>query len=338
MPTEKLSRIKEVADYVGVSISTVSRVINNHPYVNKEVRERVLEAIKILGYNPNYAARSMRAKSTRLIGLLIRDISNPNFAKVVKAAESIASQHEYGLLLCNSSLDSKKEKHYIDIFLRHRVDGLIVYVADESINNFKAVSEQIPIVLVDSELPGVSASRVLTQFEQGMFEATEHLIKLGHRNIGLLIGKQDSYTQRQRMAGFRKALSQYGVNVGTQYIRFCDLETDHAVQETRFLFSLPKPPTAIIAASNQLTFGALAAFDAMNISIPQDVSFIGCDDTNTTMLYKPRLTVISRDVGKLGEEPARLLFESLKNKGKREEKEIFVPTRLIVRESTIPLS
>jgi len=331
--------IKDVARYAGVSMATVSRVLNDSPRVGASTNERVRHAVKVLGYQPNYLARSMRTRSTHVLGLLIRNISNPNFASIAQAAEIAAIERGYNLILCNSYSDPARERNYIELLLRRRVDGILAFVADDSTSTIgAAVQRNVALVLAESQVPQVDADAIETDGEGGVCEAVRHLIYLGHTRIGLLAADQRITPSRQRLAGYRRALAEVGISYDVALVRFCDQEGHAVERELAYLGALRPPVTAVMATSNRLTNRSLEYFRTKEVRLPEELSFVGFDDSLTTRLYDPPVTVVTRDREALGRKGVEMLLERIEGRAPQGYRRIVLPAKLEVRASTAPVS
>ncbi len=197
--------IREVAERAGVSVSTVSRVLNEYPFVSEETRRRVLETMQELEYRPDVAARSMRTGTSRAVGLVFSDISNPLFSAMAKGADSVLHAKGYSLVLANSQSDPEREAELLSALRQRRVDGLVIAVADERAPSLAERLSGFPAcVLVDRNVSGSRADSVCSEHAQGMAEALEHLARLGHRRVALIAGSQGQLGSRARVVAFRR--------------------------------------------------------------------------------------------------------------------------------------
>jgi LacI family transcriptional regulator len=321
-----VATIKEVARYAGVAPSTVSRVLNGRPFVTDEVRHRVENAVAMLGYRPSSVARSLRMRSTQLLGMVVRDMSNSNFAVICEAAEAAAQERGYSLLVCNSNRSSSKEARYLELLIQRQVDGVLVFVADERVNNLKPWLEQgIPVVLVDSELP-VPIDQIRSDGEHGGYVAARHLLELGHRRIAVLVYSQELVVGRSRLRGCLRAFAEFRVAPDPALVRYCHSSPESAEAEALHVLRVEKP-TALLATSLQLTTGLLRAVGQLGLKVPADLSIVGFDETELTRQYQPTLTVVARDVPAMGAQAVSLLLDRM------EQAEV-APPRLV----TIPFA
>lgn len=338
---ERDTTIKEVARLAGVAPSSVSRVLNNHPSVSKVLRSRVLRATEQLGYQPDLLAQGLRRGASRTVGFIVRDISLPLFADIVKGAEQELEQRGYSILLTNSLRDPALEARHIGVLSQRRVDGLILSLQSEaSMATFAALEKvRVPIVLLDREISALDADAVLFDHAAGVREATTELLSLGHRRMGFILGPAQTRATRERLRGFLGAHEQAGVPVRMEDIRQME-ETDKSSQDfaanaALALLGQPAPPTAILAGDPQLGAGLLLALKQMKLRHGSDVSVVVCDDLDLLSLMEPPVSVVYRDAEAAGAAAARLLIRRLDDSAAPRGLQV-LPTRYIARGSTQP--
>ena len=330
--------ITEVAKHAGVALSSVSRVLNNHADVSSSMRDRVLSAAAELGYKPNLLASGLRSGSTHTVGFLISDISNPLFGNITWGAERTLDLAGYSMILANSEGDPERDVRMIRLLKQRRVDGLILSVADDrttsTSNELNDVS--IPIVLVDRQLEDMpNAPAILTNHSAGVRAGTEHLLALGHRRIALLTGPESLRPSRDRASGINSAFEATGAHHDRFLRRHIDFSAAAGTSTLLELLGSPDPPTAVICGSNVILVGVLRALKYRELKVGTDIALIACDDIPLTELHDPPITVIARDTTRIGELSASLLI-SLMNDPSNHPRNVILPTRLIVRDSTCP--
>lgn len=332
-----MATIKDVARHAGVSISTVSRVMNEYPHVHPRVRERVQRAAEAIGYRANSLARSMRQGYTRSLGLIVRDMASANFALICAAAEAAAEERGFQLFVCNTNRDTARERRYISALLERRVDGLILFAADERVNNLDLLGESgPPAVLVETDILTDGFDRISSDGESAAMEATRYLLGLGHRRIAFLAWGQAITVGRGRLSGYMKALNEAGLGPDLALVRHCGVDASRAGEETRFALSLRPRPTALIIGATDLTMGALLTVRELGLRVPEELSVVAFDDSEATHFFSPPVTVMSRSVGELGSRAVEILLDRLEGASAGAEQRTVVPFRLLVRGSTGP--
>ncbi|MBI5653276.1 MAG: LacI family DNA-binding transcriptional regulator [Chloroflexi bacterium] len=327
-----MASIKDVASKAGVSVATVSRVLNNNPRVKSPARARILATIDQLGYQPSGIARNMRSQSVRVIGLVISDIQNPFFTTLVRAVEDVAYENQYTVLLCNSDEDLQKEQLYIDVLSRERVAGAIIVPTGKDACT-PLVNARVPVVMVDRTVPDLVADAVVLDNVAGAFAATKHLIELGHRRIGLVGAPTSVSVGRERQRGYEKALRASKLKLDPRLICIGNFKEQGGYQAARALLELDPRPTAILAVNNLMTLGACQAISEKRLRIPKDISVIGFDDMPWFALLTPPLTAVRQPTYEIGIQAARLLFARMQDAARPVETRVLKP-ELIVRGST----
>lgn len=308
-----MATIKDVAQKAGVSVATVSHVINGTRSVAAATEMRVREAMVELSYEPNVVAQSLRTNTTRAIGILVSDISNPFFASIVRGAEDRAAQAGYSLIVCNSDESPEKEKQYVNFLVRRRIDGLLLSPTCQcSAETLLPLQKRnIPFVFVDRSIPGVQANSVLSDNLAGAREATQHLISAGHRRIGIILGIQGTTTSEERLAGYRLALEEAGLPWREEYIQWGGYRTEGGATATRALLALDEIPSALFSTNNTMTVGVLAEIVRSNLHIPADISLISFDDLEWSEFLSPPLTAVTQYPHELGQRGMQMLLEHL---------------------------
>lgn len=326
-------KIKDVAQHVGVSSATVSRVISNHAGVRPDVRTRVLAAMEELGYQPNRVARSLRVQRSHIIGLIISDIQNPFFIALVRAVEDMAYQHHFAVFLCNTDEDVEKEKLYIDLMRAERVAGVIISPSLEQDDPCKKLIEtQVPVVVIDRKILDVAVDSVTVDNVQGAYTLIDHLIKDGHQRIGAVLGISTTTTGRERMTGYRQALAAHNLPFLPDIVRI-GMPKDHVGYAlTKELLALPVPPTALFTGNNLLTVGALRAIQEHELRIPDDIALVAFDGIAWMSIFQPELTRMEQPTYAIGQTAASLLLARIADKSHPVQQIILQPS-LIVRQS-----
>jgi len=325
---------QDVAQRAGVSIATVSRVLNNAPHVRPEVRRKVLRAVKALNYQPNRTAQRLRARQSKVLGLIISDIQNPFFTSVVRGIEDVAYHNGYSLVLCNSDEDPEKEKLYVDVMRAEAVAGVIIASASETQPHIDTLLDaHIPVVALDRRIKDRRVDSVLVSNVQGAYEAVTHLIERGHRYIGFIGLPLNRTTGRERFEGYQRALRQHRLPVVRARIRISDAKQQGGYAATQDLLAHQPRLTALFVANNLTTLGALQAIHERGLRIPDDISIVGFDDMPWATLLHPPLTAVAQPTYELGRQAAELLLARLKDP-RKPVAHVQLPTTLIVRGST----
>ena len=331
-----MSNLKAVAEHSKVSIATVSRVINNDPKVSKDTVRKVQASIVALEYKPNRVAQRLRSSNgkTKLLGLIIPDIQNPFFVDVVRGVEDYAYQHNFAVMIGNFGQDEKKEKLYLDIFQSENIDGLIVapiHGKDKGIENL--VKKNIPVVCIDRGLTEIDVDVVKVDNENGAFNAIDHLLSNGHRRIAFISGNFTIPTYIERLSGYKKALSKYGIPYDESLVFARNSDYKSGFEIANKILELEERPTAIFSGNNLLTLGALEAIHAQNIRIPEEISIIGFDDMPWSISLNPPLTAVRQPGFDMGRKAAEMLYERMVNPEKKKEN-VILKTELMLRKST----
>lgn len=329
--TSKPPTMKDVAKYAGVSLKTVSRAINNSEKVRPETREKVFDAIKVLGYRPNAVARSLRMKKTYSIGVVIADITNSFYSQIVRGIEDVALNKNYSILLANSDEIHKKEKFHTQVFIEKQVDGLIIVPSAGSKDYLKPIAKQVPVVLVDRDVKELELSSVTVDNEKASYNLTSHLLKHGYTKIGYISYTVEVTSGRKRLEGFKRALSDNNITLPKDYLKLNNKTVQDAFNAMKELIEGDTPPHAIFTSNNMMAAGVIKALDYYGLKPPKDIALVTFDDFKLADCFKPRLTVVSQPSYEIGKKAAKVLFEHLD--GSRKTRKIVLPTELIIRES-----
>ena len=323
--------LRDVAREAGVSIKTVSRVVNGEPAVNEATAVRVEKVVERLGYRPNELARSLKGRRSHTIGLVIADVSNPFMAICAQAIEKVAREHGNALILCDSHADIRAEDAYVGLLTQRQVDGLLIVPARGRDAHLKAEQEAgLPVVAFDRPAEGVRADTVLVQNRAGTREATEHLIWHGHERIAFVGDVRHFYTARKRLEGYKEALKAAHLNP----LHSLDAHSiEQGEEATKGFLDAPDPPTALFAANILTALGALRAIEDLGLRIPEDVAVIGFDDFELAHVLRPRFTLVRQPAAELGRRAAEMLFDRLDGRGRPSPRRLVLPTELVVRES-----
>jgi LacI family transcriptional regulator len=336
--SRKAPTIHDVASRAGVSPATASNVVNGNRPVGEQSRARVVKAIADLGYRPNHLAAALRAKRSRLVGVVVPEISNPFFASLVHGIEEQAAHSDYELVLVSSSEDGASEQRRIEALLDRQIDGLIVVPSSDG--SFTALREKRggalpPAVLVDRGCGSPGVDTVGAECAAGALAATRHLVALGHRDIAVLTPSASLANIRARIEGYRQALEEAGLGlrervcVGGQQLDALRGAIEQDLHRA-------DRPTAIFALTNVAALAAIKAVRALGLDIPGDVSIVGFDDFDWMCALRPYLTTVAQPVDDFASSAWRLLMQRLSGVANAEDVRIELPCALRVRESTGP--
>ncbi|WP_316777515.1 LacI family DNA-binding transcriptional regulator [Streptomyces sasae] len=312
MPT-----MADVARSAGVSVATVSHVLNETRPVLPHTRQAVLDAIEELGYTPNTLARSLVTSRTRSIGLAVSAISNPYFTDILQGVEAAALERGYSLLIADPHDDPEHERKVVQLLHERRVDGMIVAPSADPRGLLAYLGRHaVPAVLLDRVIDG--RADIAPLFDQVCAENTEptarlvtHLAALGHRRIGLVAGLPGLSTTAERVTGYRQGLATAGLPLDESLVVPGNSESAVAERATAALMSLAAPPTALVTANNAMTIGALRALRARGLAVPDDIALCCFDDFAWADLFSPRLTAVAQPSKEIGAEAVRVLLERL---------------------------
>ncbi len=329
--------LDEVAQHAGVSTATASRALSRPDLVAEKTRNRILSAVKELGYSPNQTARSLRQNATRTLGLIISDILVPFHAEVAKGVEDYASNQGYSTLLCNSDESILREREDLELLRRFPVQGLILEPTGGDLANIEAfVKADIPVVEVDRLSGAEGVIKVISDNVQGAADATRYLLDLGHRDIAVIAGNLRLTSGQERLEGVTRTLRAAGITLPPEWIVTGLNTAEDGARGARALFADAKrKPTAVIAVNFMMTAGALLVLRELGLSIPNDVSVIGFDDSPVATLLDPPLTVVAQSAYEMGRSAAKLIIEQIETGSalKPASSMVRFPMRLIVRQS-----
>lgn len=328
-----MATIIDVAKRAGVSVSTVSRVLNNHPNVGAEVRQRVTDVIRELNYEPSRVAQRMRATSSQLVGVIFSDITNPFYLDVLRSIEYTLSGQGISVLISNADSSEEREAAYIRIMQNENVAGLIIAPTKEHVPALAAAATAgLPIVVIDRRLNSVDVDTVLVDNFEGALSAVQHLIRLGHERIAVLSGPLHLTSGRERYTGYLQAMSDAGLTVDPSMTRFGNYRENSGYTLAHELLSIPNPPTALFSANNLMTLGALNAIHERGCTIPDEIAIIGFDDFPWAISLNPPLTTVAQPTSEIGTRAAELLLDRIKERD-RTPRTVVLPTQLMIRAS-----
>ncbi|MBU5456029.1 LacI family DNA-binding transcriptional regulator [Caproiciproducens sp. MSJ-32] len=329
--------IDDIAKRVGVSPTTVSRVINNSSYVKTETREKVLEVIKEMNYVPSAIARNLSKRENNTIGIIVPDITNSYFGEVIKGISKIASEKDLNIILFNTNNDVNSELKALREIKKHRLKGVIMtpsYSNNKLEKDFIETIESLdmPIVLVSADLNYIKLNGVFVDDFKGGYDAASLLIKEGHRKIGIIKGITESSTSENRLKGYKKALLENNIEICEDYIKNGEFSLEKAYEITMNFLDMENPPTALIVCSNKMTLGVIKGLFERNKGIPKDISLIAFNKIDLIDIVGIKLTYIEDSPIELGKEAIKLLIEKFETKEDKI-KRISIPPKLVLNGS-----
>jgi DNA-binding LacI/PurR family transcriptional regulator len=330
-----MTTIKDVAQAADVSTATVSHVINGTRYVSDDVRRRVLEAMELLNYQPNAVARGLRTKKTRLLALVIPDITNPFFTDLARGFQDAADQRGYVVVLCNTDRALERELRFLDILQQQRVDGLVLnptMVTAEDLR--RLLMAQVAVVLIGSQIDDPDFDLVMVDNIRGGADAVQHLIDLGHDRIGLVCGPRTTSSGLQRYQGYCQALELNGLPYVDALVAEGNFTYEGGYTCMQRILAQQPLPTAIFATSDVMALGAKKAIEDFGLCIPTELSLIGFDDIPRVSMVDPKLTTIAQPRYQMGWESARLLIDRIEQSTPPTRRKVVMEHKLVVRGST----
>ncbi len=338
--------LKSIAKELNVSVSTVSRVVNNKDNVNEETRARVLALLNKYNYVPNEVARSLKNQTTNMIGIIVPDITEGFFAQIIKGADQILTENGYSLIFCDSNESEAKEKHYMELLFQKRVEALVLATVSKNTKPLRMyLDNDIPVVFIDN-LPNLSESydAVLINNAKASALAVQHLISNGHGRIAIIAGSQSETTGYERLNGYIRTLKSNGIQVDDRLIKYGNYKDDSGYCCMKELIKNKRHSdfTAVYVTSEKMTLGALSAIREEGLCIPEDLAVAACDFHDKSGLIVPGITTIVQPEREIGSLTADLIIRRLKEKKfsvKETEQEtakqtILLEPGLIIKESS----
>lgn len=330
--------MKDVAKHAGVSVSTVSYVLNNSGPVATSRRSRVLDAVRVLNYTPNESARSLKRRSTSAIGLVVPDLANQFFALVSEGVEQAAAERDVLVVLCAPEATGRPEDHNARLLQSQRLDG-VIYLSGASTTPavILELAKSGPLVLVDEQIPGSELPAVVSNSRRGAREVAAYVLEQGHRQIVVIGGPPTLWTAGQRLAGYREAFAAAGLDPDAVPVLGGDYQQRSGFELAKKVLSGPEEgrPTALLCANDLMALGALEYCRSAGISVPEDLSIAGFDDLPIARLVTPALTTVSQPARDLGYAAGRLLFDQLEG-GEAAEPPAPLPATIVIRDSVRP--
>ena len=328
-------KIKDVAKKAGVSVTTVSRVLNGEKYVKDDLKAKVKRVIDELGYAPSHIARSLVRKKTNLIGVIVPDLTSSFYSTILSSIEETASLNDYNLLVCNIIEDTDKELKYLNVFKEMRVDGIII-MHEKLSDDIRSFINKLDIPVIFSSVRPVDhkfVSVIIDDYEAA-YDATRYLIELGHERIAFIGGDMRDITSGQnRYLGYRNALKDHRVRTVNDYILFGDYKTQSGYNLMKELLACEPRPTALFAVSDDMAVGAMNCIHDHQLKVPDDISIIGFDGSQLTELVRPRLSSMEQPIQDMGKITVDTLIELISDPTCSPREDLILGHKLVVRDS-----
>jgi LacI family transcriptional regulator len=337
-PFRGRATIRDIADLAGVSIATVSRVLNDRPDVAPETRENVLQVVREHGFSTNRGARGLSSGRTGMIGLTLPLVADAYFGPILSGAAEALYESDMRIVLAPTLHEHDREVSLLERLMRGTTDGAILMLPEESADELQMLQRQgFPFVIVDPrEAPPDGIACVSAMHAAGAKQATEHLLELGHRRIGAIAGAPGWYATEERLLGYRAALAGEGILLDPELVVYSDWRIPRGTEAAEELLALPDPPTAIFGFNDNVAIGALHAARNRGLSVPGDISVVGFDDTAQAVIVTPELTSVRQPLAEMGRMGVSLLTRILD--GQRVDAlRMELSTTLVIRDSTAPL-
>ena len=333
-----MTTIMGVAKLAKVSKTSVSRYLNgqNVGHMSEETKERIIAAIKELDYQPNSIARSLKQKSTKVIGLVVNDMSNLFFLEIIRGIEMELKNSGYNLLVCNSDTNVEMELQCLKMLEKRQIDGVILIGMNMPVSHIEKIRTEFPIVLMERDPGKTNLDSVQIDNKVGAYEAVKHLIERGHQRIAHITGPFISTMAMERKESYEECLKDYGIEVWPQFIVSGNYKLESGYAGMQALMALREKPTAVFCANDYMAMGALRFLMEHNYKVPQDVALVGYDDIMVSKMVTPSLTTVRQPVWELAGVATRLLLERIKEKGQKEHKgqKVIMQSELVIRASS----
>ncbi len=307
--------ITEIANKLGVSPSTVSRALHNHPAISDATKKAVLKLAKSLNYQPNLLALNLLRKKTNTIGVIVPEITSYFFSSIINGIQDFIKQADYNMVIGQSNESYKEERSIVDTFSSIQVDGFLISPSSSTkhFGHLQTLKENnIPLVIFDRDCEGVDVDKVFVDEYNGALQAVEYLINSGCKKIAHIAGPKILSTARHRLEGYKMALKMRGIPVEDQYIvKSNGFMPKHGINPTKKLLALPDPPDAIFAINDGVAIGAMSVIKAAGIKIPEEISILGFDDDPHSSYFKPSLSTVSQPTYEMGMLSARILMNRI---------------------------
>lgn len=329
-----VATIRDIAKEAGVSVATVSRVMNNNHNVAEKTRKKVELAIQELNYQPSMLGRNLRTSKSRLMLVLIPSTSNPFYSEIIKGIQDTGIKNHYSILLCETDSKPERESIYLNMLKNKLADGMISMDPTINLDKLNELAETHPIIFCSEYEQDGTIPYVSIDSEQGAYEAVKHLITIGNEKIAIINSEEKFLYARLRRAGYERALNEFNLSIQDEWIFHTeDLKFESGTQEMRKLLELKDKPTAVFAVSDTLAIGAMKAIDMYHDQEQSPIAVIGFDNITFSTMTNPTLSTIEQPMYKMGVRAAEMLMKRMKGE---EVESVMLDHKLIIRESTLP--
>ncbi|KAF0236283.1 MAG: transcriptional [Prolixibacteraceae bacterium] len=334
---KRLTSLKDLAEELGISISTVSRALKNNPMISPELTIKIQELAAIKNYIPNPLAMGLLKQQTKMIGVIVPDLVTHFYSSIISGMEEVAKEKGYYIIIASSNESLEKEKESVNNLLKSRVEGLIVCISQQT-NSFEhfeiLIKNEIPLVFFDRVVESLEVPSVTVDGAEAAKNVTRHFYENGCRRIAYISGPEHLNISKNRKEGYLKGLQECGLKLIPDLLVECNLNAEEATLATRKLLSLNQIPDAIFGINDTIAFAAMKEIKKHKLPIPDDIALVGFTDEFHSTVVEPALTSVTHPTLQMGREAARLFFECIE-KGKSFAEKLILPTKLVVRESSV---
>jgi DNA-binding LacI/PurR family transcriptional regulator len=335
-----MATIKDIARRLNISDGTVSRAFTGSSYVSEEMKKKILAVAKELNYKPHQLAVGLRTGKTKVIALVVPNISNPLYVQLVKNIENFCSEAGYSIILCNTDENIAKEKKHLMMLGAGLVDGIILVPSIRNSMDEEYI-QTIPhdkIVLFNRNIENSDFDIVKADHYQGIFQAVEHFVSMGHRRIGAVVGDPHTSVGKERYKAFQDAILRFGLDSDEKLVKMGELTQETGYQAIMELYENSQPPSAVLIFNNILTVGSLAAIKHKNLKVPEELSLIGIDEIENDVLIYPPLTFIRQPLAQMSQKMYDILMKKLNDRKETTEQEVSLfPVELVVKDSCMKI-
>lgn len=340
MKKESVS-LKRLAQELGLSISTVSRALNDHPDISTETKEKVKRLATKLNYVPNIFAKGFRQQKTNIIGVLVPNITHYFTSTILKGILDEAALKGYRVIISESNNDALKQTEMLNTMLQFHVDGILMSISKvtRQINDILRVIDNVPMILFDKASDKIPCSQVVINEEEAAYNAIEHLINIGKKRIAIIKENEYSYNSERRYAGYLRALKEHNIPIDEKIIiSVDDISQRQGKRMANLLLSLKTRPDAIFAITDSAAIGVIQTLKKFNVKIPEEIAVVGFSNSRNSTIIEPMLTTIDQPGERIGQTAVKYLIEEIEHPESIGNKTVEIKGNLIIRDSTFKAS